>query len=151
VKVQTLRWLDGQLEMIDQRILPAEFRYIGFDSACAVAEGIKSMVVRGAPAIGVAAAYGVALEALRLIGEPLNSFTQGLELGFKKLSESRPTAVNLSWALSRDRVAANGDVANKIGTYTLAVLAQRHAIPFYVAVPLSTIDRRALKVGLVFL
>lgn len=267
--------------MIDQRVLPAEFRYLSFDSAQAVAQGIKEMVVRGAPAIGVAAAYGVALEALRLQTVSTAQFKTGLEAAFEVLAKSRPTAVNLFWALNRmrkvsaevsgtvpgtvpdtsaiaqallkeahtiyeqdiainramgahgaallkdgarvlthcnagalataghgtalgvirsavesgkkisviadetrpflqgarltawemvqenipctlitdnmaghlmsrgeidavivgtDRVAANGDVANKIGTYMVAVLAQRHHIPFYVACPLSTID-----------
>ena len=275
MKVETLRWSDGVLEMIDQRILPATFMYLQFDSAASVAEGIRSMVVRGAPAIGVAAAYGVALEALRLLAVTDESFQRGMNEGFNTLAQSRPTAVNLFWALARmkqvwqtvasesnmqvamrllaeaheifaedirinrtlgshgaellrdgarvlthcnagalataghgtalgvirsaveagkkisviadetrpflqgarltawemvqekipvtlitdntagfmmsrgevdavvvgtDRVAANGDVANKIGTYMVAVLAQRHHIPFYVACPLSTID-----------
>ena len=275
MKFETLRWSDGVLEMIDQRILPATFIYLSYDSAASVAEGIRSMVVRGAPAIGVAAAYGVALEALRLIAVTNESFLRGMNEGFNTLAQSRPTAVNLFWALARmrlvwqsvsnesnmqvamrllaeaheifaedirinrtlgshgaellrdgahvlthcnagalataghgtalgvirsaveagkkisviadetrpflqgarltawemvqekipvtlitdnmagfmmsrgevdavvvgtDRVAANGDVANKIGTYMVAVLAQRHHIPFYVACPLSTID-----------
>lgn len=275
MKIETLRWANAQLEMIDQRVLPATFNYLPYDSAAAVAEGIRSMVVRGAPAIGVAAAYGVALEARRLQNLPDTEFKVALEQGFKLLAESRPTAVNLFWALARmrrvweslsgnsaiaiaenllaeaheilvedvrvnramgdfgaallpdgarvlthcnagalatagwgtalgvirsavesgkkisvvadetrpflqgarltawemvqenipvtlitdnmaghlmaqgeidavivgtDRVAANGDVANKIGTYMVAVLAQRHGIPFYVACPLSTID-----------
>lgn len=273
--IETLRWVNNQLEMIDQRVLPASFDYILFNSAYAVAEGIKSMVVRGAPAIGCAAAYGVALEAIRLQGTSTEKFHDGLRQGFKALAASRPTAVNLFWALERmqklleqiqsqsqkfimekllneahaitaedirnnhlmgsfgaellpdiaqvlthcnagalatagwgtalgiirsavekgknirvvadetrpflqgarltawemvqekipvtlitdnmsghlmslgeidavivgtDRVAANGDVANKIGTYMVAVLAQRHNIPFYVACPISTID-----------
>jgi len=90
--------------MIDQRVLPARFEFIAYDSAASVAEGIRSMVVRGAPAIGCAAAYGVALEALRLA--PSNSgeqFTKQLEAGFDVLAQSRPTAVNLFWALSRMR------------------------------------------------
>ena len=275
MKVETLRWSEGVLEMIDQRILPATFIYLQYDSAASVAEGIRSMVVRGAPAIGVAAAYGVALEALRLLAVSDESFQRGMNEGFNILAQSRPTAVNLFWALARmkqvwqsvssesnmqvarrllaeaheifaedvrinrtlgshgaellldgahvlthcnagalataghgtalgiirsaveagkkisviadetrpflqgarltawemvqekipvtlitdnmagfmmsrgevdavvvgtDRVAANGDVANKIGTYMVAVLAQRHHIPFYVACPLSTID-----------
>jgi methylthioribose-1-phosphate isomerase len=275
MKVETLRWADNRLEMIDQRILPATFQYLAYDSAASVAEGIRSMVVRGAPAIGVAAAYGIALEALRLQAKPAGEFTTGMEAGFKVLAASRPTAVNLFWGLKRmrgvwegiaaqtpqaiaqrllaeaheiraedirinkamgahgaalladgarvlthcnagalatagwgtalgvfrsaveagkkisviadetrpflqgarltawemvqedipvtlitdnmagfmmargevdavvvgtDRVAANGDVANKIGTYMVAVLAKRHNIPFYVACPLSTID-----------
>ena len=261
--------------MIDQRVLPARFEYIGYTSACEVAEGIRAMVVRGAPAIGCAAAYGVALEARALQHESPDIFTQRLNLGLDLLAQSRPTAVNLAWSLTRmrklwqgmrhesptaiaqrllheahailsedvrinramgehgaallangarvlthcnagalataghgtalgvirsavaqgkkisviadetrpflqgarltawemmqeqipvtlitdsmaghlmsrgeidvvivgaDRIAANGDVANKIGTYMVAVLAQRHKIPFYVAAPLSTID-----------
>ncbi|MFZ5502864.1 MAG: S-methyl-5-thioribose-1-phosphate isomerase [Pseudomonadota bacterium] len=298
MKVETLRWCGDKLEMIDQRILPAAFEYRSYDSAAAVAEGIRGMVVRGAPAIGVAAAYGVALEALRLSAIPFapslskgegcdkpipngihpivdTHFKTAMEAGFAVLAQSRPTAVNLFWALQRmrevwaavatqtpqqiaarlletahemlaedvrinramgaygaallpdgarvlthcnagalatagwgtalgvfrsavgagkkisviadetrpflqgarltawemvqenipvtlitdnmaghmmargevdavvvgtDRVAANGDVANKIGTYMVAVLARRHNIPFYVACPLSTID-----------
>ncbi|NOT19980.1 MAG: S-methyl-5-thioribose-1-phosphate isomerase [Sideroxydans sp.] len=301
MKVETLRWFNNRLEMVDQRILPAAFEYLSYYTAASVAEGIRSMVVRGAPAIGVAAAYGVALEALKLSNalegrhsglDPESSafnkldsrfrgnddavvFNAGMEEGFKVLVASRPTAVNLFWALQRmrkvwegvatqspqeiaqrllaeaheilaedirinkamgahgaallkdgarvlthcnagalatagwgtalgvfrsaveagkkisviadetrpflqgarltawemvqenipvtlitdnmagymmaqgeidavvvgtDRVAANGDVANKIGTYMVAVLAKRHNIPFYVACPLSTID-----------
>lgn len=275
MKIETLRWFNNRLEMIDQRILPAAFEYLSYYTAASVAEGIRKMVVRGAPAIGVAAAYGVALEGLRLQNESADSFNSGMEEGFKILAASRPTAVNLFWALQRmrkvwesvatqeskdiaqhllaeaheilaedirinkamgangaallkdgarvlthcnagalatagwgtalgvfrsaveagkkisviadetrpflqgarltawemvqegipvtlitdnmaghlmahgeidavvvgtDRVAANGDVANKIGTYMVAVLAKRHNIPFYVACPLSTID-----------
>lgn len=277
--VVTLRWQDapdyGRLEMIDQTRLPAVFDYLSYDSAAGVAEGIRTMVVRGAPAIGVAAAYGVALEALRVQSLSRATFDAALDAGIRVLAESRPTAVNLFWALERmracrtrhdagstaviaqallseartihdedirinrqmgehgaalladgarvlthcnagalataghgtalgvirsaaaagkrisviadetrpflqgarltawemvqeripvtlitdnmaghlmahgeidavivgtDRVAANGDVANKIGTYMVAVLAHRHRIPFYVACPLSTID-----------
>ena len=280
--VVTLRWHDGpghgRLEMIDQTRLPAVFEYLSYDSAEGVAEGIRTMVVRGAPAIGVAAAYGVAVEALRVQSLPRAAFDEVLDTGVALLAASRPTAVNLFWALERmrarraahsardagspaalaqallaeakiiheddvrinremgafgamlladgarvlthcnagalataghgtalgvirsavaagkrisviadetrpflqgarltawemiqekipvtlitdnmaghlmaqgeidavvvgtDRVAANGDVANKIGTYMVAVLAHRHRIPFYVACPLSTID-----------
>lgn len=276
LKVETLRWKDHRLEMIDQRVLPATFEYIAYDSAKSVAQGIQDMVVRGAPAIGVAAAYGVALEAQRLCEQSTQGeFHKAMEIGFATLTNSRPTAINLFWALERmrklwetifeadntfvseillteaheiyaedirinrtmgafgaelladgakvlthcnagalataghgtalgvfrsaveagkkisviadetrpflqgarltawemvqenipitliadnmagfmmnageidavvvgtDRVAANGDVANKIGTYMVAVLAKRHNIPFYVACPLSTID-----------
>lgn len=273
--VQTLRWVDDHLEMIDQRVLPSEFRYLAYRTAEEVAQGIRLMVVRGAPAIGCAAAYGVALEALVLKSRSLDAFHAGMTKAFEVLAESRPTAVNLFWALNRmkarlaslgnqapnalaqallveahavfdediavnkamgaygaallkdgdrvlthcnagalataghgtalgvfrsavsmgkkieviadetrpflqgarltawemvqegipttlisdgmaghlmatgcvdavvvgtDRVARNGDVANKIGTYMVAVLAHRHSIPFYVACPLSTID-----------
>ena len=271
----TLRWRDGALEMLDQRALPEQQIYLRFGSAAAVAGGIRDMVVRGAPAIGCAAAYGVALESRRLCAEVRSDFDAAMNTTFKVLEGSRPTAVNLFWALNRmrqrldalrleppervaqalleeahlmcredvdlnramgvhgatllpksarvlthcnagalataghgtalgvirsaieagkhvavyadetrpflqgarltawelqqdqipvtliadsaagflmsrglidavivgaDRVAANGDVANKIGTYPLSVLARRHGLPFYVACPISTID-----------
>jgi methylthioribose-1-phosphate isomerase len=273
--IETLRWDKDCLEMIDQRILPAEFKYVSYTTANQVANGIRDMVVRGAPAIGCAAAYGMALAALNLQDTDRNKFSKGMEAAFVVLAQSRPTAVNLFWAIDRmrnkmnesqgslkeitrilldeaheikredieinrtigrngavlladgarvlthcnagalataghgtalgvfrsavesgkkisviadetrpflqgarltawemvqenipvtliadnmsghlmshgeidaivvgtDRVAANGDVANKIGTYMVAVLAKRHNIPFYVACPLSTIDR----------
>jgi len=277
--IETLRWNEtsGRIELIDQRILPARFEMPGYDSAAAVANAIQSMVVRGAPAIGCAAAYGVAVEARRLRELASAGFAAGMASAFEVLANSRPTAVNLFWALQRmqtilmntqsqappaiadellreahailaediranramgvhgaallpdtaqvlthcnagalatgghgtalgvirsaveagkrisvladetrpllqgarltvwelqqdgipvtlitdnmaghmmqlgvvdavivgaDRVAANGDFANKIGTYMVAVLAHRHRIPFYVAAPLSTIDRQ---------
>ena len=72
--IETLRWSGNHLEMIDQRILPEEFTYISYANAKSVAEGIRSMVIRGAPAIGCAAAYGVALEALKLKDLNLKEF-----------------------------------------------------------------------------
>ena len=246
----------AQLHLLDQRELPEQERWLCCSSAAETADAIAAMVVRGAPAIGITAAYGFALAARR--GDDLDEARRVLE-------ESRPTASNLSWALERmaaaraqgrdlsaearaihdedvlscrqmgdvgasllsggvlticntgalatggwgtalgvvrsaradgrdvhlyvcetrpydqgarlttwecvaddipctlitdsmagalmatgrvssvvvgcDRVAANGDVANKIGTYGLAVLAHYHDLPFYVAMPLSTWDR----------
>jgi len=277
VSFETLRWRDGHLELIDQRLLPGRIEYVSCASAAETARAVRDMVVRGAPAIGCAAAYGVALEAARLAGAAPAAFSAGMGKAFDLLAASRPTAVNLFWALERmravlegarpgqppaiaarlleeahrilaediqanramgahgaallgdgtrvlthcnagalataghgtalgvirsavaagkrisvivdetrpflqgarltawelvqedipvtlitdnmsghlmgrgeidavivgaDRVAANGDVANKIGTYMIAVLARRHTIPFYVAAPLSTIDLR---------
>ena len=104
--VDTLRWRDGRFEMLDQRALPAEIRYIQFDSALTVADGIRTMVVRGAPAIGCAAAYGIALEALRLKPASPGEFRAGLNAAFTLLAASRPTAVNLFWALNRMRSAS---------------------------------------------
>ena len=246
-EVQPIRWRGDRLELLDQRLLPDKTEYLACRSAEEVARAIRDMVVRGAPAIGCAAAFGVVL-------------SKGSSGSFEVLAKSRPTAVNLFWALERmkkakdleaeaiaiydedlaanramgklgaelipeaarvmthcntgalatagygtalgviraskgknisvianetrpylqgarltawelvqegipctlitdsmaghlmskgevdvvivgaDRIAANGDVANKIGTYPLAVLAKRHGIPFYVAAPLSTFD-----------
>ncbi len=245
--VEPIRWRGDRLELIDQRLLPDETTYLQCRSAADVAGAIRDMVVRGAPAIGCAAAFGVVLG-------------RGSPEAYAHLAASRPTAVNLFWALERmkraggaesearaiydediaanramgahgaalipyrariltycntgalataghgtalgvvrsakdrgisvvacetrpylqgarltawecvqegipctlitdnmaghlmsrgevdlvivgaDRIAANGDTANKIGTYTLSVLARRHALPFYVAAPLSTFD-----------
>jgi methylthioribose-1-phosphate isomerase len=255
VTAEPLRWESGALLVLDQRALPGEERWIRCESVAQLADCIRSLAVRGAPAIGIAAAYGMALAAAQ--GDDLAA-TAGL------LRATRPTAVNLGWALDRalaasdgdllglarrihaeqdeadrrlarlgaerfapgdralthcnagalatggygtaggvlraawetgrlaevwvdetrpllqgarltaweleragiphrvvtdsaagsllaagavdrivvgaDRIAANGDVANKIGTYPLAVLAARHGVPFYVAAPLSTVD-----------
>jgi methylthioribose-1-phosphate isomerase len=249
--IQALRFEDGALLVLDQRALPEAERWIRCESAEQVADCIRTLAVRGAPAIGLAAAYALALEP-----PEERSAAAGL------LRSTRPTAVNLAWALDRclgapdaleaarrlhreqdeadrrlaelgaelfgestralthcntgalatggygtacgvlraawergrlaevwvdetrpllqgarltawelrkagiphrvvadaaagslmarglvdrvvvgaDRIAANGDVANKVGTYPLAVLADRHGVPFYVAAPVSTID-----------
>src|SRR5436309_12157090 len=87
-----LRWRDGVLELLDQRLLPHEETWVQCRDYRAVARAIKEMVVRGAPAIGCAAAYGVALGARQK--EPLDKVVAVLRA-------TRPTAVNLFWALDR--------------------------------------------------
>ena len=99
--IETLRWVDDHLEMIDQRILPSEFKYISYTNAKLVAEGIRTMVVRGAPAIGCAAAYGVALEALSAQNLNKTDFVKRLNEACTILLESRPTAINLFWAVDK--------------------------------------------------
>jgi len=272
---RTIEWRDDRVVMLDQRLLPLEERYLEYADYREVAEAIRGMVIRGAPAIGVAAAMGMALGAREIIADTFDSFYRQLENIADLLARSRPTAVNLFWAIERmkrvarehrdlsidslkeilkaeaisieredlsicraigeegaklirdgwtilthcnagglatagygtalgviraahgqgkkirviadetrpwlqgarlttwelmkdgipvtlitdsmagwlmkrreidcvvvgaDRIAANGDTANKIGTYGVAVLAREHHIPFYVAAPLSTID-----------
>lgn len=266
---QAIRWYGDRLALLDQRLLPTQTFWLDCQDAAAVAQAITDMVVRGAPAIAIAAAYGLALEA-QLLGSRANAAS--LAPAIQRLADSRPTAVNLAWALTRlaplcesldgvelaerlaqeavnihredlaqnrrlaefgadrlsgnqriythcntgalatgglgtalgiiralheanrldavyagetrpwlqgsrltswelledglpvtlvvdsvaaslmqagkisavivgaDRITANGDTANKIGTYSLAVLARHHGIPFVVAAPLSTID-----------
>ncbi|MBI4692587.1 MAG: S-methyl-5-thioribose-1-phosphate isomerase [Gammaproteobacteria bacterium] len=126
--VKTLRWRNGRLEMIDQRFLPAMFEYVSYESAASVAKGIHSMVVRGAPAIGCAAAYGVALEALRQRGESKETFDRALNEAFEVLAASRPTAVNLFWALKRMRAAWEKIAAQPVGEIADALLAEAHEI-----------------------
>ncbi|MDQ6965720.1 MAG: S-methyl-5-thioribose-1-phosphate isomerase, partial [Mariprofundaceae bacterium] len=128
MNIETLHWKDGRLEMIDQRILPAAFEYIACDSAASVAEGIRNMVVRGAPAIGVAAAYGVAMEALRLQSDPLDDFDNGMEAGFSVLAASRPTAVNLFWGLQRMRKVWEGMAGRPPVDVARRLLAEAHEV-----------------------
>ncbi len=273
-----VKWSDEGVLMLDQRLLPTEEKWLTLKTYNEVAAGIKDMVVRGAPAIGVSAAYGIALGAKNFVGMDMTDFEDEIDYMSDVLAKTRPTAVNLFWAIDRmkrtfqkaksegksvseikqillkdakdiheediesqrliaqfggeliendsvvlthcnagalatggvwgtalgvirgavnqgksvsviadetrpylqgarltaweldqddipvtlitdnmsghimkkggvqavvvgsDRIAANGDVANKIGTYMVAVLAKRHNIPFYVAAPLSTVD-----------
>ena len=125
---ETLRWRNGALEMLDQRALPERCVYLVFDSAQGVAGGIRDMVVRGAPAIGCAAAYGIALEALRLQHEPQAAFEAGLERAFAILAQSRPTAVNLFWALDRMRNRLHAVSGSGPGASAAALLAEAHAM-----------------------
>lgn len=273
-----VKWSDEGVLMLDQRLLPTEEKWLTLKSFTEVADGIREMVVRGAPAIGVSAAYGIALGVKNFVGTNINDLADEFDYIADVIGKTRPTAVNLFWAIERmrrvfngaqsdgksiseikqiliteskniheediesqrmiaehggklladnstvlthcnagalatggvwgtalgvirgavnqgktiaviadetrpylqgsrltawelqqdnipvtliadnmsghlmskgrvqavvvgsDRIAANGDVANKIGTYMVAVLAKRHDIPFYVAAPLSTVD-----------
>src|SRR2546423_12003784 len=94
--VSPLRWQDGALEILDQTRLPAEEAWLRCERPEQVADAIRRLAVRGAPAIGIAAAYGLAL------AEPSPA---GVEHAIRLLGSTRPTAVNLSWALERGRRA----------------------------------------------
>jgi len=272
---RSIEWRDGSLRMLDQRRLPQETVYLDINDYREVAAAIREMVIRGAPAVGAAAAYGLALAARYSQARDAEGVRADLETAADVLRQARPTAVNLFWAIDRvlvraahsnldsleavrnvtlaeaeaiaaedvrtnrqiglnalslipdraniihhcntgslatvdygtalgiirtaheqgkqvhayldetrprlqgarlsaweliqlniphtvivdgasghfmrtmgmdlcvvgcDRVAANGDTANKIGTYNLALVAQAHSVPFYVAAPTSTID-----------
>ena len=275
-KIKTIQWVENYSKMVDQTVLPYEFKYVNITGGQQMYDAIKTMIVRGAPAIGVAGAHGVTLYAQELAKENLSreEFIKKLLEKADYIASSRPTAVNLMWAVEKqkniiknstsdikgiveelkqngikledediainkkigdygaevvpkgatilthcnagglatvgygtalgvvrsafakdntiqvfadetrprqqgarittleltmdgipttlitdgmcsyfmkkgmidmvcvgaDRIAANGDTANKIGTYTLAIAAKYHNIPFYIAAPLSTID-----------
>src|SRR5438552_12017315 len=99
--IRTVEWRKGTVVMIDQRLLPTREVYRVYRDYREVARGIKNMVVRGAPAIGVAAALGIALGMRRARGNPARSF----ERICKAFEVTRPTAVNLFWAIERMRRA----------------------------------------------
>lgn len=102
-KIKAIEWRDGTLYLLDQRLLPQREVWLAYDSAADVAEAIRNMVVRGAPAIGIAAAYGLVLGMRARLAEGDADWQVSLEEDFTVLGESRPTAVNLFWALERMR------------------------------------------------
>lgn len=113
--VRAVAFVGQALRLLDQRRLPFEEIYIECRSADDVAAAIRDLVVRGAPAIGIAAACGVVLEAQRLVGEKKSLTPALLEPAMARLNAARPTAVNLAWALARMRArlnAASGDIVS---------------------------------------
>lgn len=99
----TIHWQDEALFLLDQRLLPQQEVFIRCDDAQSTADAIRAMVVRGAPAIGITAAYGVALAARACIAQSADNWRPLLEADLQILAESRPTAVNLFWAIARCR------------------------------------------------
>jgi methylthioribose-1-phosphate isomerase len=97
----SIKWEDNQLIILDQQKLPHEMVYLTLHSIEEVFDAIVKLKVRGAPAIGITAAYGLALGARRHKTEKLDDFLQLLQEDFRYLGSSRPTAVNLFWALER--------------------------------------------------
>lgn len=98
-----IEWTDGRLRLLDQRRLPAEAVYLDFDDAPATAAAIRDMVVRGAPAIGITAAYGVVLSVQQHQREAGEDWRSRVERDMDVLAGARPTAVNLVWAIERMR------------------------------------------------
>ena len=99
--VKTIEWVDGKVRMLDQSRLPREVVYVDCTDYRMVAEGIKKLWIRGAPAIGIAAAMGIALGAQEIRTNDFHEFMKGLETVFNDLLSTRPTAVNIQWAVER--------------------------------------------------
>ncbi len=99
--MRTVFWENNQLKMIDQRILPARFEVLAYSNHKAVAQAITDMVVRGAPAIGAAAAFGLALAGFESTAISPETLVANLRSAGATLKASRPTAVNLAWAVDR--------------------------------------------------
>lgn len=104
-RIRALEWREGALRLIDQRRLPEHLEYLEITSLDGVIEAIREMVVRGAPAIGIAAAYGVVLGALALAPRFPQDWSTRLGRDLDRLRAARPTAVNLMWAVDRMRRA----------------------------------------------
>lgn len=126
-KLRSIRFEQGALWLLDQRLLPHVEQWLRCQDVAAVAEAIRVMVVRGAPAIGCAAACGVALSSLEAPGER-GAFLAAVERDAALLKAARPTAVNLAWAVDRCLGAMLAGLARDVGTAREAAVTQAHAI-----------------------
>jgi methylthioribose-1-phosphate isomerase len=104
---RAIEWRDRQLYLLDQRLLPTTVEFLCIDSVTGTFDAIKNMVVRGAPAIGISAAYGVVLSALTHRQLDQKSAQKRVKIDIDKLAKARPTAVNLAWALQRMQACLN--------------------------------------------
>jgi methylthioribose-1-phosphate isomerase len=132
-----LRWSDDgrAIEMLDQTLLPGTEAYLRLERAADVAEAIRSLRVRGAPAIGVAAAMALALEAAFHAARPRDEFLRSFDSAYSSLRNARPTAVNLAWAVDRLRRrlhdlgdAPTGEIACKLYGEATAILEEDRAM-----------------------
>jgi methylthioribose-1-phosphate isomerase len=110
--IKTIEWTNEGIRMLDQRLLPGEEKYLMLRSYEEVAEAIKKMVVRGAPAIGVSAAMGLALGASQSVGTSVADLEDDFDYMCQVMSQTRPTAVNLFWAIERMRARFNQEKAD---------------------------------------
>jgi methylthioribose-1-phosphate isomerase len=126
---RAIEWLDsGVLRLLDQRVLPAKTIYLDFTDYREVAQAIRDMVVRGAPAIGVTAAYGMALAAQASQADDLPTLREELSQADAVLRASRPTAVNLFWALNRIQQCVHDGSITDVGTLKQHILDEAQTI-----------------------
>ncbi len=122
--IRAVSWEEAGLRLLDQRLLPRQEHYLVLNDSAAVAEAIRSMVVRGAPAIGVAAAYGAVLAARERYAALPADWRTGFEADLGFLQQARPTAVNLAWAVARMKACAAGVTGDPVPV----LLAEARAI-----------------------
>jgi methylthioribose-1-phosphate isomerase len=126
---RSIEWSDqGALRLLDQRQLPCEIVYIDYTNSEGVAEAIRQMVIRGAPAIGAAAAYGLALAAYHTTAEDLAALRAQLATAAHTLRQARPTAVNLFWAIERMMARLDDPALTTREALQAAALAEAQAI-----------------------
>lgn len=125
----SIKWINsGIVQMLDQRKLPHETIYNDYTTHTEVAQAIKDMVIRGAPAIGAAAAYGIALTAHHTGCEDCDALKSELDSAMDTLGASRPTAVNLFWAIEQMKKRIADPSLNSVSALKDAVIAEAHAI-----------------------
>lgn len=139
---KSLEWrAEGALRLLDQRKLPAQTLYLDYHSAEEVAHAIHDMVVRGAPAIGDSAAYGIAVEAFHFAGEDVHALRQRLAHADTILRASRPTAVNLFWALDKMAKVTQDPRWDNVAALQEALLQEAHTIAHEDALTCQQIGR----------
>ncbi len=126
-KIRAVEWENGRLKLIDQRILPGKFEHLYLDHLPESAKAITDMVVRGAPAIGVTAAYAVVLAARDRYKENPNGWQKAIQADLNLLAEARPTAVNLRWAVEHMRGLINASISGDPVPRLLAEAQRIHA------------------------
>jgi methylthioribose-1-phosphate isomerase len=126
--MRTVEWDQGIVKMIDQRLLPTEVKVVAFTDVAGVARSIREMYVRGAPAIGATAAFGMALAAQTSEAHEVKALRADLEAAAAQLRATRPTAVNLSWAVDRMLRRAGSPGLDSVGQIRAALQAEAQAI-----------------------
>ena len=127
-RIRPIRWTGDALELLDQRRLPFATEYVRCDDSDAVAAAIHALAVRGAPAIGIAAAWGAVLAARAVDAADAAAAAVLLEPALQRLNAARPTAVNLAWALARMRAALGRAQAGEGADWRAALEAEARAI-----------------------
>lgn len=136
--IHAVTWRDGRLDLLDQRRLPADVRRVVCEDVDAVIHCIRDMVVRGAPAIGIAAGYGAVLAARQRVAAQGADWAGGYRADLARLKSARPTAVNLAWAV--DRMLAAGETAGEAPVAALLAEARRiHAEDIAMNVAMASI------------
>jgi methylthioribose-1-phosphate isomerase len=124
----TLEWKDNSLVLLDQRFLPLDVKTVTCRSVAEVAEAIRNMTVRGAPAIGATAAYGLAIAAIKTNEKDPDQMRRSIHLAGQVLLEARPTAVNLKWAVERIYNRIDDPSLEESDSIQAAVLSEAHNI-----------------------
>ena len=123
--LKTIEWKDNSVIMIDQTKLPNSLEYVTYTDYNQVADAIRTLVVRGAPAIGVSGAFGLALAVLQSSAKEKDELIQDLETAKKVLVETRPTAVNLAWGLEKImKITKAGETVDEIRTSVIEAAKQ---------------------------
>lgn len=126
--MRSIEWKDGRVRLIDQRRLPHEYVIVEFEHYGGLAQAIREMYIRGAPAIGAAAAYGLALAAARSGAKTREALLTDLEEAAQTLRQTRPTASNLFWALERMLRKARDERSEDVGQIKEALVSEAEAI-----------------------